>query len=150
MTINRGALRAFLAESLAIEGIHRQPTLEEIDATVRFLDEPLNVDAVIALQAVYTPGKPLRDRPGMDVRVGYYTPPVGGPTMRHRLDKAIGDMPSRAYERHIAFELLHPFMDGNGPTGRAVWVWYMLLNGEDPFALSFLHRWYYQSLAAAG
>lgn len=42
--------------------------------------------------------------------------------------------------------MLHPFMDGNGRTGRAVWAWAMQRDGQDPFALSFLHRFYYQTL----
>jgi Fic family protein len=47
---------------------------------------------------------------------------------------------------HVRFETLHPFLDGIGRTGRAIWVWQMQRIGRDPFALPFLHRAYYQSL----
>jgi Fic family protein len=50
---------------------------------------------------------------------------------------------------HVEFEKLHPFMDGNGRTGRAIWVWHMLRCGRKPFEISFLHRFYYQTLAAS-
>jgi len=39
-------------------------------------------------------------------------------------------------------------MDGNGRTGRAIWAWQMQRLGRDPFALPFLHRFYYQTLEA--
>jgi hypothetical protein len=144
----RPRLIPFLTESLAIEGIHRPPTEAEIDATAAFLIGELTIDAVLALQAVYAPGKPLRDKPGMNVRVGRYYPPPGGPRVARELPRVLAV--AGAYQIHVAFELLHPFMDGNGRTGRAVWAWEMLAQDEqDPFALPFLHRFYYQALEHA-
>lgn len=137
----------FLRESLAIEGIHRDPTPKEIAATETFLKGPLSVDAVIALQAVYAPGKPLRDRTGMDVRVGAHIPMRGNPDMRDHLEHVLNN--ADPWSLHVAFEVLHPFMDGNGRTGRAIWAAMMIETGQNPFALSFLHRFYYQTLAHA-
>jgi Fic/DOC family protein len=143
-------LARFLRESLDIEGIERSVTTEEIDATITFLRGPLNGRSVCQLQAVYAPGNPLRDRPGMNVRVGRYIAPAGGPPIKDALDGMTdGGARPDPYEVHVAFELLRPFMDGNGRTGRAVWVWLMLESGQNPFTLSFLHRFYYQTLAAA-
>lgn len=73
-------VRKFVAESNLIEGIDRNPTDEEVDATLAFLklERVLTVD-VCALQRVYAPRKPLRTRVGMDVRVGNYIAPAGGP-----------------------------------------------------------------------
>ncbi len=141
-------LDGFLRESLMIEGIRRAPTAQEVEATSAFLEGPLTVDAVLAIQAVYAPGKPLRNRVGMDVRVGRHIPKRGSPYMRDLLADVLNN--EDPHSQHVAFELLHPFLDGNGRTGRAVWAWSMIRAGRDPFAIGFLHRIYYQMLAAAG
>lgn len=139
-------LTAFLIESLGIEGIHREPTKEEMDATREFLCAfSVTVDSLCALQAVYAPGMPLRTQKGMDVRVGRYVAPPGGPTILRKL-KAILAKSTHPYKSHLDFESLHPFCDGNGRTGRALWAWQMNAQGMSAFALPFLHRFYYQTL----
>lgn len=141
------AIAVFLRESLGIEGIHRPPTEKEIAATDAFLDGAMTAEAVIVLQQVYAPGKPLRDQPGMNVRVGNYTAPPGNRDMRETLHRCVSDWED-PWLLHVEFEKLHPFIDGNGRTGRSVWAWAMIRTGQDPFSLSFLHRFYYQTLAA--
>lgn len=142
----------FLKESLAIEGIHREPTQDEIDATMDFVStQVITLDDVCRLQAVYAPGKPLRLNARLNVQVGSHAAPRGGRKIGERLSHIIyaameGKDPWRV---HCDFELLHPFMDGNGRTGRALWLWQMCRNGSDPFAISFLHRFYYQALSHA-
>lgn len=89
----------------------------------------------------------------MDVRVGNHIAPRGGPDIQVRFDSLIEQINCgllTAYEAHLAYETLHPFMDGNGRSGRAVWLWHMLRDGRDTGALyrGFLHTFYYQTLNA--
>jgi hypothetical protein len=96
--------------------------------------------------------RPLRRAVGQDVRVGNHRPPRGGPSIEGHLEdllSAVNGGRVSPYEAHRRYETLHPFLDGNGRSGRALWAWQMLRDGLDPFALPFLHRWYYQSLDAA-
>lgn len=137
-------IATFLKESLEIEGILRLPTLQEIESTLDFLELDVTVDSVIDLQQVYAPEKPIRDETGMDVRVGTHLPPKGGLHIPMILEKILEIMDP--WGCHVQFELLHPFMDGNGRVGRTLWAKKMLIQHQDPFSLSFLHRFYYQTL----
>lgn len=147
-------LVAFVRESNLIEGIERDPTSDEVVATEAFLAlETLSVEKVKTIQMVYAPGKPIRDRIGMNVSVGRYVAPLGGRDVIIELTKLcmrVSRAPQLGYDNpwreHVAFENLHPFIDGNGRTGRAIWAWHMQRIGIDPFALPFLHRFYYQTL----
>lgn len=53
--------------------------------------------------------------------------------------------PRDPYKIHLLYEDLHPFTDGNGRSGRAIWLWQMERQGGT--RLSFLHWWYYATLA---
>lgn len=146
-------IERFLIESLRIEGVTREPTFQERDATCAFLEDgELDIDRLNALQSVYTPRKPLRLKAGMDVTVGGHLPPRGGPAIGYALESLIERIrrpDPNPWACHIEFELLHPYLDGNGRTGRALWAWHMIQVGEYPFNLSFLHCWYYQTLSNA-
>lgn len=52
------------------------------------------------------------------------------------------------FEAHAEYEYIHPFMDGNGRSGRAIWLWMMLriYSWESVFSYSFLQQYYCQSL----
>jgi hypothetical protein len=138
----------FVKESNAIEGIVRSPTEQELKATQNFLGlDFLSVNAVIDLVRVYQPGAVLRDQSGaaqINVRVGNHIAPAGGPSIRTRLEDLIVDanVKMNPYWIHCRYETLHPFSDGNGRSGRAIWMWQM----QNKTDLGFLHAWYYQSL----
>lgn len=143
-------LLAFIRESNKIEGITEEPLDREIGAYKWFLGQDvLRQHHVEVLVGTIQPGARLRDQPGMNVQVGDHVPPAGG----HRivallgvvLDQANGG--ESAYRVHLKYENLHPFMDGNGRSGRAIWLWQMLRKqGGAP--LGFLHHFYYQTLEA--
>lgn len=139
----------FVRESNAIEGITREPTTDELLASERFLHLfQLSAVTLGDLQAVYAPDKPLREQDGMNVRVGKHTPPPGGPHIRRQLNNLLARANRGAdpWKTHLHYETLHPYLDGNGRTGRMLWAWQMRNHGRDPFGLPFLHRFYYQTL----
>lgn len=141
----------FVRESNRIEGILREPTADEIKSFVALL--ALRRPAISDVEefvSVYQPGAVLRRLPGMDVRVGQHIAPPGGPGIVDALwvilrDTADGLHP---HEAHVRYEMLHPFTDGNGRSGRAVWAWGMKRYRRG-FPLGFLHHFYYQTLEMA-
>lgn len=145
-------LEDFVRESNRIERIYRDPTPQEITATREFLKFPLiSVASLEGLISIYAPGHQLRDKLGLNVRIGYYLPPAGGPEIREALEDLLALVRLRkisAYRAHVEYEMLHPFTDGNGRSGRALWAWDMYRRGADPFTLGFLHNFYYQTLQA--
>ena len=111
----------------------------------------LTVTRVRSFVGVYQPNARLRNGVGLNVRVGAHIAPAGGPEIVHSLEAILERVNANrgtvvghdgAYSLHHAYESLHPFTDGNGRSGRAIWLWQM--RGHAP--LGFLHHWYYQSL----
>ena len=85
----------------------------------------------------------------MNVRVGgRRCLPCGKSVVRY-FESIINTLDKRsAYSNHFDFERFHPFTDGNGRTGRAIWLWQMVNQHDYDLSLGFLHKWYYQSLAS--
>lgn len=136
-------LFGFVLESNRIEGILRDSTPEEIAEHERFLALPeITVADLEAFVSVIQPGAKLRDRYGLNVRVGNHIPPAGAPEIRANLETILSNM-ADPWETHIRYETLHPFTDGNGRSGRALWAWQM-----KSFPLGFLHKFYYQTLSS--
>lgn len=149
-------LARFVAESNRIEGYLHMPTQAEIDAHAEFLSLRAIILGDVLNFVRRVAGAELRDRPGMNVRVGSHVPSPGGPHVRDVLVALLGKINARArgeggvtpFAAHVAYEKLHPFMDGNGRSGRVLWAWQMQREGMDPLAIGFLHRFYYQTLSA--
>lgn len=142
----------FLRESNGIEGIYTRLTNAEIENFAEFYRNPISFESACWYQKKLEPTKPLRTEPGMNVQVGSHIAPPGGPEIGEALReiiRAIGFQKLSPYEAHCEFLTLHPFMDGNGRTARAIWARQMRGLGLNPFALPFLQTFYYQALSAA-
>ena len=142
----------FVTESNAIEGIRRSPLPAELEAHREFLNcgHP-RVEEFERFVKVVAPGMRLRAHAGMDVRVGNHVAPRGGVRIPLELDEIIQEALAGAppFEVHVAYETLHPFEDGNGRSGRALWAWQMVRQHEWALELGFLHAFYYQTLEAS-
>lgn len=143
-------LTDFIRESNLIESISRPVRDDEIVKYQGFMKLSfVALDELCEFQAFVAPDRPLRTKPGMNVRVGNYVAPEGGPNIQKRLDIILRKIRTNAdhpWMNHCAYETLHPFLDGNGRTGRALWAWQMLRAKRDPFGLGFLRAFYYQTL----
>lgn len=152
MKIKQENLIKFVTESNAIERIFREPSQEELDATAKFLTiDRLVVDHLVELNKVYAPGKELRVHPNMNVSIGGFAPMSGGVGVLlsvERLLLQLNETGIDAFTAHCRYEQIHPFMDGNGRTGRALWLWHMLDRNTEQqvFLYSFLQWFYYQTL----
>lgn len=143
-------LQRFVEESNMIEGIY-ETKLSDIKAHAQFLAQEPTVSTIS--QLVYSvAGASLRRHQSMNVRVGNHIAPPGGPEIEPALKAILDDAenvhPVITHERYLK---LHPFMDGNGRSARALWLHRMQTGKElnRTAALGFLHSYYYQTLDLA-
>lgn len=157
-TYHTQELVEFVRESNKIEGINRDPLPRELFEFTRFISlDVVTLNDLIKFVKIYQPDALLRNKPSMNVRVGSHIAPAGGANIQTELLLLLRDVNDKhhkgsAYENHQRYEHLHPFLDGNGRSGRALWAWQMNREKKDRYWLErgFLCSWYYQSLDIGG
>lgn len=145
----------FQKESNMIEGIFRDPTPHEVAALETFTKlRELKILDLMNYVSACQPNAVLRDKTGLDVQVGSHVPRPGGYGVVVSLDIILDQAESgtfSAHEIYCRYEHLHPFTDGNGRSGRALWLWVML-NREYAVEMvrrrGFLQNFHYQTLEA--
>lgn len=147
-------LEDFVQESLNIEDIWRKPTEEELEVTWNFIKRSkLEIKDLVELVKVYQPNAVIRDNPWHRVWIGGHEAPKGGETLLQDVSELLYNCnksnldirKTDPYFVHCQYEHLHPFTDGNGRSGRAIWANLMWHKGYD-FKFKFLQMFYYQTL----
>lgn len=141
----------FVDEINRIEGITRPALDSEVIEMDRFLQlSEITIGELTSFVKVFEPTAIMRVQSGCDVRVGTHLPPSGGVGIMYRLDEIIHNITNglqTPWENHVDYETLHPFTDCNGRSGRALWAWQMLNEGQEWWLnIGFLHMFYYQTL----
>lgn len=125
----------------------------EVEALKIFTSGKPTIRSLTDYVNICQPGNRLRDVAGLNVQVGSYIAPAGGPEIPVALQTILDttmDGGYDAYTAHVCYEKLHPFTDGNGRSGRALWLYHMLhveRKRNMVERLGFLHSFYYQTLA---
>lgn len=151
-------LKPFVQESNAIEKIPIV-TAQEVVAHLRFTDcrYKITIEDLVQFVSIVQPGAILRrtqDVPG--VMVGKHIAPPSGKATMTRLNALLRRLNNDPFvcdpfEIHAEWMNIHPFTDGNGRCGRALWLWHMAsigsFNLEHALSSSFLRLSYYQAFA---
>lgn len=144
----------FQAESNLIE---RMPVVrqEEVVALRTLLDaSQLTVGELVAYVSVIQPNAILRDNASVgNAWVSDYEAPPSGRAAMQLLDTLLYRINSTGalkditpHEAYCRYECIHPFTDGNGRSGRALWLW--MHKGKAP--QGFLNEFHYETLEMFG
>lgn len=148
------ALETFAEMSNKIEGIYSSTRhVQHADALIQYLNNPrwCSLSAIEEFVRTIQPDAHLRTQPSHRVFIGgreAMSPLMAKLRVEGLLDN-VQNGSIRPWEAHCEYEYIHPFMDGNGRSGRALWLAQMLcwqkLDLAD-LAYPFLQMFYYQTL----
>lgn len=120
---------------------------------------PMRSELIIELHDLVKPYHPQRGSWRMQqvyIRGVQHVPPSGAEVPRYMdewiryVNKREADPISHAAKAHAGFEAVHPFLDGNGRTGRLLMNWMLLRAGYPPAIIEVEERpRYIQALTAA-
>jgi Fic family protein len=130
-----------IRESNLIEGIDDPKADKQSMKAWKWLETRvgINEQVLLELHKRITAGQLPESESGhfrtIQVYVGNHTPPLAF-IVPERVDAWLRnfmlDTPKSA---HVAFEIIHPFVDGNGRTGRMLMWWHELKLGQKPTLL---------------
>lgn len=134
-------------ENRDIEGLTADP--DSVTYLRAFVEGPLSVTTLC--DYVWSEAnQKIRSEPWMNVRVASHVAPPGGERVVQELENIIASaLVDSPYETHGKFLYLHPFLDGNGRSARAILAWQALRNpvwAEQIKAYSILKAIYFMAL----
>jgi Fic family protein len=145
-------LMEFANESNRIEGIFDiDKDYEHTVALRKFLElDGITITDLSEFVKIIQPHAHLRTEPHHRVYIGGHEAMKPQDVMYYleKLLIKINSNISSPWQAHCEYEMIHPFMDGNGRSGRAVWLWMMVKFHGWNYRLGFKHVFYYQTLQA--
>ena len=148
--ITESYLTRFLIESNKIEGITEFDIESEMTAARIFLNKKRITEHDLEnFVSIIQEDAQLRGEPSIPgVQVGGRVAPNSWPEVLIALDKILRDANYLVdpWRIHCEYEHLHPFTDGNGRSGRMLWLW-MVQDSLTGNSILFLQAFYYDTLS---
>ena len=139
--------KKFMLESNKIEGENRinPGDLEALEMMIMQDISEATVLLVHSLLGQYLGKDWVGKYRTCEVTVGSYRPPFSY-QVQDAMNTYFKESPyMNSWQAHNKFEKIHPFRDLNGRVGRLIWLNKAIKEGYD-FSISFLQKYYYQTL----